>query len=40
MLVLLHNENTPIKYIENVTTKKWKFSDKKKSDISRISAQK
>ena len=26
------------KYIENFTTKKWKFSDKKKSDIFRISA--
>ena len=24
-----HNENMPIKYIENFTTKKWKFSDSK-----------
>ena len=27
------------KYTENYITKKWKFSDKKKSDISNISAQ-
>ena len=27
------------KYTENFTTKKWKFSDKKKSDIFHISAQ-
>ena len=27
------------KYIENFTTKNWKFSDKKKSDIFHISAQ-
>ena len=28
-----------LKYTENFTTKKWKFSDKKKSDIFPISAQ-
>ena len=28
-----------IKYIENFTSKNWKFSDKKKSDIFCISAQ-
>ena len=35
-----HYENTPIQiYIENFTSKIWKFSDKKNSDIFHISVQ-
>ena len=34
-----HYKNIPIRIYWKFTTKKWKFSDKKKSDVFHISAQ-